>query len=64
MWNNGQGWQAYGDLNLRTGYQSDLDASAPLSDRTNQKYPDRAYLAYHTERSVAVSPMAILYLEF
>lgn len=24
MWNNGQGWQAYGDLNLRTWYQSDL----------------------------------------
>ena len=24
MWNNGQGYQAYGDLNLRTWYQSDL----------------------------------------
>jgi RHS repeat-associated protein len=60
MWNNGQGYQAYGDLNLRTWYQSDLalrHRSATSRSQGNVVYfTDQAMTKHYFIAGAALSP--------
>lgn len=62
MWNNGQGWQAYGDLNGRTWYQSDraLRLRSATERTENTSAVERSLtprgMAFHRHRSRASGP--------